>query len=192
MAEAILGICFVLLSMFIFIIYKKKTKDIREQALYESTNIKEDSIPQSEFKKQLQKKSTSSNCDGCPKQSACEYGYVTYDRVGRKRMTLWEKYIMLQLKNIPVIEKGQPKPETDINNPIIFNKKIADYRNKLSDQHKFTINDIEWLTHYLELERLNYDQIRRFGKCGIAYAKFDNLKGLLRNIENALKKAKRN
>jgi hypothetical protein len=108
-------------------------------------------------------------CDDCPKQQSCEYGFIVTDKIEKRKMALWEKYIMLQ--------------------PPIHNSKRAEWSNKFS-KRKFIVDDVDWLTEYLEHEKESYNKIRQFGKCGVAYARFERFKDLISSIEQALNKVK--
>jgi hypothetical protein len=120
-----------------------------------------------------QKQTKSNNCNGCQRQNECEYGYYTYDTIDGRQWSLWEKY--MRASNV-VFDKRTPEQ--------------SEYANRLSKQRKFSSVDVLWLTEYLKLEQADYNKIRQFGKCGLAYARYMRLKGLLENIEFNLKKAK--
>ena len=116
------------------------------------------------------KQSVKNNCFGCPRQPKCEYGNVTYDNIERRTMCLWEKYVHLF--------------------PFDIGKSIQEYSNRFSKQRKFTTDDVYWLNEYLEDEKQRYEKTCTYGKCGVAYARYDKWKNGIQNIENALKKAK--
>lgn len=97
------------------------------------------------------------NCDGCPKQDNCEYGHVIYDEITKKRMSLFDKFMMLHTFDCSV------SPE-DFGN-VAANKELHDKRLLLELGKNVLYNTLNYLQ---EVKKVYL----AFGKCGRAYFNF--------------------
>lgn len=116
------------------------------------------------------------NCNGCSKQNVCEYGYIIYDEFTKERLTLADKFIMLN-----TFKMDSFKPNIDRSIDIIWD--IQD----LSDAKKiitYPKDVIQNTLFYLQEEKKIY---LAFGKCGRAYFNFMNMNGPINNLKSILK-----
>ena len=109
------------------------------------------------------------NCDGCPKQENCQYGHVNSDWLDGSRLSLVDKFILVNGDLEPAEPPG-----------------IA----TLSQRHD--LQKLRALNKECLQETLKYlEQLRQFyytcGKCGPAYFRFMNIQGELRLVKQALK-----
>lgn len=96
------------------------------------------------------------NCDGCPKQEKCQYGHVVYDEFTDERMTLFDKFMMLDDETtLP------PEPSLKVaTNEELHEKKL------LMRLDKDALS--ETLEYLQNMKKYYYD----YGKCGRAYFNF--------------------
>lgn len=106
---------------------------------------------------EFDKKVPKCNCDGCPKQDACEYGHVVYDDITKERMSLFDKFMMLHTFDCCV------SPE-DFGN-VATNKELHDKRLLLKLDKNVLYNTLNYLQ---EVKKVYL----AFGKCGRAYFNF--------------------
>ncbi len=115
------------------------------------------------------------NCDGCPNQSLCEYGHIIYDEFTKERMTLADKFIML---NTFEMDSFTPNLE-----PINIISDMQDlYDGKRIDTYPKDI--VENTLSYLQEEKKLY---LSFGKCGRAYFNYMKMNGPINNLKSVLK-----
>lgn len=116
----------------------------------------------------------STNCDGCPNQNSCKYGYVIYDDFDGSRLTLLDKYIMV----------------------FGCSDLLSEIENKYSDvlnPNEFTYDKkkLELLSDSKLERRLKYIEEERFillsaGKCGRAQYNDLNRKWEIKTIQEIL------
>lgn len=123
-----------------------------------------------------QNRTAKCNCDGCPKQDTCEYGHIIYDDITHERMTLADKFIMLESFNTDSFT-----PNLDNQGEIISNiqdlysiKSISTYSKKIMQNTLF----------YLQEQKKLY---LFYGKCGRAYFNLMNMNVPINNLKSALK-----
>lgn len=116
------------------------------------------------------------NCNGCSKQNVCEYGYIIYDEFTKERLTLADKFIMLNAFNMDSF-----KPYIDCSIDIIWNIQDLHDSEKINTYPKDVIQNTLF---YLQEEKKIY---LAYGKCGRAYFNFMNMNGPINNLKSILK-----
>ena len=108
-------------------------------------------------------------------QSLCEYGHIIYDEFTKERMTLADKFIML---NTFEMDSFTPNLE-----PINIISDMQDlYDGKRIDTYPKDI--VENTLSYLQEEKKLY---LSFGKCGRAYFNYMKMNGPINNLKSVLK-----
>lgn len=119
------------------------------------------------------------NCNGCSRQNVCEYGYIIYDEFTKERLTLADKFIMLN-----TFEMNSFKPNTSDAIDIIQDIQDLYDTKRISTYPKDVIQNTLF---YLQEEKKLY---LAFGKCGRAYFNFMGMNGPINNLKSILKVGK--
>ncbi len=111
------------------------------------------------------------NCDGCPKQMNCEYGYVVYDDITKEKMSLSNKFMMLQaFENCESTNKSSIATIEELHN-----KKLL---------LKLDLSTLENTLAYLLEQKENYLAV---GKCGKAYFNFMKMGDEISLVKEAIR-----
>ncbi len=111
-----------------------------------------------EEENQEQKKPTT-NCDGCVYQDTCEFGYVNYDGIEYRYLTLWEKSLLTEYQ--------PPQEYREVIN--VEHAKLIQLFNGKKD---FALDDIVWLNKLILYEIKRNERIRNFSLCADAYMQY--------------------
>lgn len=96
------------------------------------------------------------NCDGCHKQGNCQYGHVIYDEFTGERMSLFDKFMMLNVCETDF-------PEASI--VVATNEELHDMSLLMKLDKEALYETLEYLQN---IKKWYYD----YGKCGKAYFNF--------------------
>lgn len=112
------------------------------------------------------------NCDGCQKQENCEYGHVIYDEITRGRMSLFDKFAMVESLEFDV--------STEKFGKIATIQELHDKRLLLKIDKNVLYNTLNYLQ---EMQKAYY----AFGKCGRAYFNFMKMGDEISLVKEAIK-----
>jgi hypothetical protein len=106
-----------------------------------------------------EKRKPKTNCDGCIYQDTCEFGYVNYDGIEYRYLTLWEKYLLTQYK--------PPWEYTEV-----ISAEHAKLIQMLNQKKDFVEEDIVWLNKLILYEIKRNERIKNFSLCACAYMQY--------------------
>ncbi len=148
----------ILCTIGVFLIFKKpKTK---KAEITERINTDVNTKDASNLRMSA-KELTKCNCDGCPNQDNCEYGYIVIDEITGERLTLADKFMLLH-----AFDNYEPEGDeyTD----------IATMEERHRQKILITMDEEKLLRtlEYLDKQKKLYYKV---GKCGRAYYSFMNM-----------------
>ena len=117
-------------------------------------------------------KQVKTNCNGCPNQDSCKYGFVIYDDIEHTRLTLAEKFIMLHTFD-------SFEPEGDYSDIATLEER---HRGNLLMQME--LDKLCRTLDYLEKQKSMYMSI---GKCGRAYFNSMHIGDEINLLKNTIK-----
>jgi hypothetical protein len=106
-----------------------------------------------------EQKKSKTNCDGCIYQDTCEFGYVNYDGIEYRYLTLWEKYLLTEYK--PPLEYEE-----------VINAEHAKLIQHLNRKKEFVEEDALWLNKLILYEIKRGERIKNFSLCADAYLQY--------------------
>lgn len=111
------------------------------------------------------------NCDGCPKQDRCQYGHVIYDEFTRDRMTLADKFMLLDICKSDF-------PEASL--VVATNEELHDMSLLMKLDKDALCETLEYLKN---IKKWYYD----YGKCGKAYFSFMKMENEISLVKRTIK-----
>lgn len=112
------------------------------------------------------------NCDGCPRQEKCRFGHVIYDEFSGERMTLFDKFMLLDICGNDMPPEGSVTLAT--------NEELHDMQ-LLMKLDKDAI--CETLDYLLEMKKWYY----AYGKCGKAYFSFMKMENEISLVKESIR-----
>lgn len=155
-----------------YILHRPMTESIRTFDTQDQDKIQSKTINRGNA---FDKKVSKCNCDGCLKQCTCEYGHVVYDDITKKRMSLFDKFMMVIMNSSGSINITSESFGIIATNEELHNKKLL---------LKLDKNILHNTLNYLETLKKEYIN---FGKCGRAYFNFMKMGDEISLVKEAIR-----